>query len=285
MSLSNTEVVPQSSTQGTKPKAIRTLKVDWSWRKFQALISDPSTNDKPLYIVKCNPLTMKLKFLAPQSSNTVESLASKLDSASATSSSDEDAASNHPLTTKSKSNPTDLITTGIGNIHAIKIDPTVVVNSRAIRVSAASRLLTHYKYLSTIFTSHAGGQETMTWRCPSNIRAFDLLLTDSSKTPIARFTANYLSFTNCGAIELYSELAANDVAALNEVVVTGWTLYQTMVYRASSPVPLVGAAFARTGRESNVPVGVGKSNGDQELGTLPPGYGPSEHELEDKKLK
>ena len=236
----------------------------------------------------------------------MDALASQLDSSSEYSSDD---ASTHPLnnathpTTKSN----DLPIIGTGKVHTVKIDPDVTVNNRAIRISAAYRLLTHYKYPSTIFTSHSTTsssglssfypttsatssqeQETMTWRCPSNLRAFDLLLTTSNKDPIARFTANYLSLTNVGAIELYTPLAANNIEALNEIIVTGWTLYQTMLWRSSNPVPLIGAVIARTGREKNVPLYEGgNGNGQKEIGGRDGRsyLGDGVYEMEDKKVR
>lgn len=90
----------------------------------------------------------------------------------------------------------------------------------------------------------------MTWKSSSMLRCFDMVLLDTKQEPVAQFSASYTPF-GTATLKIFGTKAWQE-DALDEVVVTAWTLYQTMLYRASSPVPFVGALLARRGKDYRV---------------------------------
>jgi len=222
--------IPQPQCQAASQS--RTLKVNFSWRKWKTLITEPS-QDQPVYVVKCHPLSLNLTFKSGP----------RADKAAAMPESDDD----HNGTTTDE----DII--GDGHIHAFKIDCNTHVHGRPIRVSAAKRLLTRYTYPSVAFSSDSSGYKpaTMTWKSNSWFRCFDFVLLDDSQQPVAKLTPKYLGMRNIATIEFLGP-KADDPLARDEVVVTGLTLYMCMCYRASNIVPLVGALTARPGKDYKV---------------------------------
>ena len=210
----------------------RNLTVNFSWRKWKFLITEPSHNE-PVYVGKCHPLSLNLTFTSGPKA------------AQATTVPDSDDDDNDTTT------PAGVV--GDGHVHAFKIDCNTHVHGRPIRVSAAKRLLTRYTYPSLAFSSDSTGNKpaVMTWKSNSWFRCFDFALLDESQQPVAKFNPKYLGMRNIATIEFLGP-KADDPLARDEVVVTGLTLYMCMCYRVSNIVPLVGALTARPGKDYKV---------------------------------
>jgi hypothetical protein len=211
----------------------RILHVNFSWRKLRTLITDPS-QDEPVYLVKCNPLTLNLTFKS----------GSQAAKAAAMPDSDSDPDSD---------NATEDGVVGDGSVHGFKIDCNTHVHGRPIRVSAAKKWKTRYTYPSLAFSSDPSNNKPaiMTWKSSSFFKCFDFVLLDESQQPVARFNVNYFGVRKLATIELLGP-KADDPAARDEVVVTSLTLYICMVYRASSILAFFGAAVARPEKDYKV---------------------------------
>ena len=210
----------------------RKLCVDFSWRKFKTLITDPSLGDQPVYIVKCHPLKCKITFRSgPQASKAAELINSS------DSDSDDGADDN------------DII--GSGKVHIFKPDCETVINGRPVRVSAARKWLTHYDYPSTAFAKDPKKPTVMTWKSNSKFKCFDFVLLDESGQPVAKYLPYYLGVRKVATIELLGPMA-DDPAVRDEVVITGMTLFAQMVYRTSSLLAFTGAVVARPGKDYKV---------------------------------
>jgi hypothetical protein len=224
--------IPQPQQQYQLASQSRNLEVNFSWRQWKILITEPS-QDEPVYVVKCHPLSLNLTFKSgPRAAK-----------AAAVPDSDDD----------DNDTTTDAGVIGDGHVHAFKIDYNTHVHGRPIRVSAAKRLLTRYTYQSLAFSSDSTGNKpaTMTWKSNSWFRCFDFILLDESQQLVAKFTPKYLGMRNIATIEFLGPKADNPLAR-DEVVVTGLTLYMCMFYRTSNIVPLVGALTARPGKDYKI---------------------------------
>ena len=229
----------------------RTLNVDLSWRKFKILITDPS-QEEPVYVVKCNPLTLNLTFKSGPA-------AAKAATLPETDNDDDDDDDDDDTTTAA----TNDAIVGDGHVHGFKIDCNVHVRGRPIRVSAAKRWKTKYTYPSLAFSSDPSNNSkpaTMTWESSSWFKWLDFVLLDESQQPVARFSTNYVGVSKLATIELLGP-KADDPLARNEVVVTGLTLYICMIYRASSILAFFGAVVARPGKDYKVTDAQGKEEG------------------------
>ena len=211
----------------------RTLHVNFSWRKMKTLITD-SSQDEPVYLVTCNPLTLKLTFKSGAQAAKAAAIPD-----------------DNPDTDLQDATNDGII--GDGSVHGFKIDCNTHVHGRPIRVSAAKRYKTLYNYPSLAFSSDPSGKKPaiMTWKSNSSFRCFDFVLLDESQQSVARFKVKYFGFRKVATIELLGP-KADDQAARDEVVVTGLTLYTCMVYRASSIFSLFGATVARPGKDYKV---------------------------------
>jgi hypothetical protein len=200
---------------------------------MKTLITE-SSQDEPVYVVKCNPLTLNLTFKSgPQAAKAVDM-------------------PDYDSDTGSDDDTNDGII-GDGSVHGFKIDCNTHVHGHPIRVSAAKRLKTRYNYPSLAFSSGPPNNKPaiMTWKSNSFFKCFDFVLLDELQQPVARFKVNYLGVCKLATIELLGP-KADDPAARDEIVVTGLTLYTCMVYRASSILALFGATVARPGKDYKV---------------------------------
>lgn len=206
--------------------AERVLSFDCSLRKNIIAIKELG-NDDPLYLGKMNRWTLKTVW------RTGPAAAKALTS-------DSDSDSNVP--------GNDII--GEGRVHAFHIDCDTMVRGRPIRVSAARKWLTRYNYPSTAYSSDPSRPAVMTWHSNSKWKAFDFDLRDENEELVARFSPRYIARKTAN-IELFGSRAW-DTAAVEEVLITGITLYLCMIYRASNLVPFIGAAVSRSGKDYNV---------------------------------
>ncbi|KAF2110297.1 hypothetical protein BDV96DRAFT_583783 [Lophiotrema nucula] len=215
-----------SHQQNAHPE-IRTLNVDFSWRKNTILMFE-AEGLPPSYIGKCNPLTMKTVFKSGPSAAKSLSSDSDVDSVNLEAVND------------------DVI--GQSKVKIFHIDCNTTIRGREVRLSADSRLMTRYKYPSIAFAENEKKPTIMTWKCNSKWRCFDFDLLDESGKVVAKFLPKYLGVRKWATIQMYGPRAWDSLAT-EEVIITGLSLYFCMIYRASSPVPLVGALTSRKGKD------------------------------------
>lgn len=208
----------------------RTLQLNFSWRKYTTIITETGS-DTPLYFAKYSPFTMKTVFKSGQA-------AAKLMAA------DSDADF-----TKLEAEDDDVI--GNSRVKVFHIDCPTTVRGREVALSAASRIMTRYNYSSLAFSSDPLKPAVMTWKCNSKVKAFDFDLLDEQEQTVARYNTKYLGVKKYATIELFGPKAWDSLAT-EEVLVTGFTMYLCMLYRASSPVPLIGALVSREGKDFKV---------------------------------
>ena len=217
--------------QSQNSSQTRILEVNFSWRKHTIVIAEPTDSTTPLYLGKYNPWTMKTIFKTGPS--VAKTLASDSDVDSI----------------NLEAEDSDVI--GDSKVKAFHIDCETHIRGRPVRLSAAKRILTRYNYPSLAYSKGDGKPAVMTWRCNKVVKCFDFELLDPDENVVARFNPKYLGVRKVASIEMLGDRAwKND--ATEEVLITGLTLYLCMIYRASSPVPLVGALVSRPGKDYKV---------------------------------
>jgi hypothetical protein len=231
----NNTMAPSNPTpQSQEQTPARTLQVNFRWRKNLILIAE-SEDSPPLYLAKYNHWTMKTVFKSGPSVAKLKPVLSDADSE--TSSINLDAESDDVI--------------GDSKVRVFHIDFDARVRGRSIKMSPAKRMSANYNYPSLAYSSDPLKPALMTWKYNSLIRCFDHELRDANGELVARFDPRYHGLHNFASIKLYGDKAW-DTQAVEEVIVTGLTLYLCMVYRSSSPVPLVGALVTRTGKEKKM---------------------------------
>ncbi|KAL9027710.1 MAG: hypothetical protein Q9196_003805 [Gyalolechia fulgens] len=199
----------------------RTLQIDFSWSKFKARISDRANLSDPVYIVDFKLHTTRCIIVNSATDNT---------------------------------------TIGAGIIHFFSIHPDYELHGRKGTIKALKRWKTSYTHLSNAFApSPDSPPVTMTWTSSSNFKTWDFICLDEQQMPVAKFSANLWAIKKVGDIEFMGPKSAS-VAARDEIVVTGLTLFCCMVARMNNLLTFFGAIFARTGPIKNPTVTTTQQN-------------------------
>lgn len=194
-----------------------TLQVDFSYKKFQALITEvfkPSgpiltEHDKPsnpVYIVDFQ--TIKAPHMIVKSA-------------------------------------IDSTTVGTGTLHPISIHADYEIHGRKGQLKALKHFKTSYTHLSSAFSS-TSSPVPMTWTSNYGFRTWDFICLDEQQNAVAKFTANVWAVNKVGNIEFLG-LKANSQAAREEIVITGLTLFYCILLRSTNILSFFGAIFARPG--------------------------------------
>ncbi|KAI4191160.1 MAG: hypothetical protein L6R41_000297 [Letrouitia leprolyta] len=184
------------------------LQIDFAWRNFKARISDRTTPSDPLYIVDFKWFTTRCIVVESAIDNKI---------------------------------------IGAGTIHIISIHPDYELHGRKGTIKALKRWKTSYTHLSHAYApSPDGPPMTMTWTSSSNFKTWDFICLDDQQMPVAKFIGNIWGVKRLGYIEFLGPKATS-AAARDEIVVTGLTLFYTMIIRTYSIFNFFGAIFARTG--------------------------------------
>ncbi|KAL8838544.1 MAG: hypothetical protein Q9170_002086 [Blastenia crenularia] len=192
----------------TIPPESSTLQVDYSWKKWQALITSLSNPTEKLYTVHYQAI------MSPH------------------------------LTVKSTISQ-EII--GTGTLHPISINAKYTIHNRPGVLKALKRWKTSYTHLSYAFAPTLDSSPaTMTWTSGSNFKTWDFICLDEQQVPVAKFSANLWTLKKIGNIE-YLGPKANSQAAREEIIVVGLLLAYTMILRTTSILSFVGAIFARPG--------------------------------------
>ncbi|KAL5325315.1 hypothetical protein ACEPPN_006440 [Leptodophora sp. 'Broadleaf-Isolate-01'] len=209
--MSSTEQNPQDQLQQTsrptsitKPTASPILQVNFSWRKFESLVSEKvegGGSPKPLYIVDYHTLKIKPRLI-------FKSIA-------------------------------DDSTIGTGTLHPISINADVEIRGQATELQATSRIKTQYMHLSHNF-SDTDKPVPMTWSSDCGFKTWDFVCLDPNQMPVARFAANVWAVKKVGNIEFLGERTAMSEAAREEIIITGITLFSCMMLRMNNILNLFG---------------------------------------------
>jgi hypothetical protein len=218
-SVSQGELNPHTGPTG------RVLQVDFAWGHCSYNVTELG-KDTPLYIGKIQPLTMKTTFRTGPAFT--------------------------GLATSATDAKHDGEVMGESEIGYFRPDSKCHIRGHPVRLSAAKKLLSRYKYPSMAYAPSAdGSQVAMTWTSNSLFKCLDFDLFDNKQERVARFSTRYLHFRKTAVIEIFG-LKGQEQLAVEEVMITGITLYLQMMYRMSSPIPLIGALISRPGKDYKV---------------------------------
>lgn len=199
---------PQAHTS-SRP---RTLQVDFSWKKFETLVSEKEdgAKAKPLYILDYKLFKRKNNLVFRDAVNTSTII-------------------------------------GTGTLHAVAIHCACEIRGREIALRALKRWSTSYTHLSHHFSA-GDGPVPMTWAASCGLARWDFVCLDPHQTPVARFSANIWAPGKVGAWEFLGPRTAASAAAREELVLVGLVLYTCMVYRSSNVLSVFGALWATIGK-------------------------------------
>ncbi|KAF4984512.1 hypothetical protein FZEAL_321 [Fusarium zealandicum] len=191
------------------------LLVNFTWRKFKALISEklPGTEQTapPKYMINYNTIkTPSLTF--------------------------------HPFNEYDKS-----VTFGSGTLHPVSIHADYELHGRKGTLKALKRWVTSYTHLSYNFSDNQDGSPAvMTWTSQTNFKNWDFICLDEHSNPVAKFSSNLWAIKKMGNIEFMGP-RAHDRAAQEEILVVGMTLFTCMCLRINNLLSFFGSIFAQTG--------------------------------------
>src|ERR1700761_3190555 len=132
------------------PESEYTLKVDFSYRKWQALITEKDDpQSKPLYVVDYKALAPNLVFKSASDDSTF----------------------------------------GTGTLHSISIHADCEFRGQQISLRAMKHLKTEYSHLSHTF-SDTDTPVLMNWTSAGSFKTWDFICCDPQQLPVAKFSAN-----------------------------------------------------------------------------------------------
>ncbi|KAJ5666941.1 hypothetical protein N7462_011350 [Penicillium macrosclerotiorum] len=193
----------------------RTLAVDFTWKKFKALVSDSnSSNPNPLYTVSFQMVSAPhLRFKSTETGQQI----------------------------------------GTGTVHAFSINPDYQLHGAKHTLKAQKRLVTNYTHMSSAF-SDTDTPVKMTWTGEVGLKTWSFICVDENQVPVAKFSANLWAVKKLAKIELMGPKALDD-AVRDEIVVVGFTLFYCMYLRANNIFNLFGSAFLRPDKEGKAEKG------------------------------
>jgi hypothetical protein len=139
----------------------------------------------------------------------------------------------------------DSTTVGTGTLHPISIHADYEIHGQKRQLKALKHFKISYTHLSSAFSS-TSSPVTMTWTSNCGFKTWDFICLDEQQNAVARFTANVWAVKKVGNIEFLG-LKANSQAAREEIIITGLTLYYCILLRSTSLLSFFGAIFARPG--------------------------------------
>ncbi|PVH86243.1 hypothetical protein DL98DRAFT_450339 [Cadophora sp. DSE1049] len=186
------ESAPEAPHQDP-PNHSRALQVDFSWRKFNTVVTEKDDPDsKPVYIVGFNTLHSRIVF-------------------------------------KSAADDSQF---GTGNLHAISINTNGEIHGKNYQLKALKRFKTSYMHLSHAY-SDSDTPVPMTWTSSANFTQWDFVCLDEQQNPVAKFSANIWGLKNLGNIEFLGPRAGNAAAREEILVVGMTLYYTMLVRTSS----------------------------------------------------
>ena len=153
--------IPQSNSTLSTSSQPTELQVDFSWRKYQALITEKSKPSEPLYTIH---------FRAIRSPH---------------------------LTFKSATS--DKIV-GTGTLNCVSINAKYEVHGQKGTLKALKRFQTKYTHLSHAF-SDDGKPVPMTWTASCGVKKWDFICMDQHQNPVAKLSVNIWAVRKLGGFE------------------------------------------------------------------------------------
>lgn len=163
------EVTQQTPQPNDSSLPSRTLQVDFTWKKFNALITDKDNPQaKPLYVVDYKTLKQRLDFKYAADESVF----------------------------------------GTGTYHVININADCEIHGKPIVLQALRHLHTSYMHLSNAF-SDTGKPVPLTWTSDGGFKTWDFICLDAKQRPVAKFTANMWATKKVGRIEFIGDKATS----------------------------------------------------------------------------
>ncbi|KAF7547419.1 hypothetical protein G7Z17_g7740 [Cylindrodendrum hubeiense] len=183
------------------------LQVDWSWKKWKALITEKGRPTNPLYVVDYKSMsTPTLIFTSPSTNDVI----------------------------------------GTGTLHPISINARYEIHGAKGKLKALKRFETEYTHLSHAYSDDER-PVAMRWiTVGGGFQSWDFICLDEQNMPVAKFSASIWAVSKMGYIEFIGPKATSQ-AARDEIVVVSLTLFNCMLLRVSSMLSLFGAFIARPG--------------------------------------
>ncbi|KAJ5834552.1 hypothetical protein N7447_000578 [Penicillium robsamsonii] len=205
--------IASSDTPYTQtPSKSPVFKVDFTWKKWQALVSDANNpGSDPLYTIHF-PFSFGTSMVFKKAPNE------------------------------------EVI--GTGKLNLVSINAEYELHGQKAHLLAQKRFRIVYTHRSLNF-SDTESPVTMTWTSDAGFTNWDFVCVDEQQMPVAKFTANCWGITKIGKIE-FSGPKADDRAMQEEIMVTGITLFYCMILRCNNVFNLFGAIFARPGRKQHI---------------------------------
>ncbi|KAG0646622.1 hypothetical protein D0Z07_7488 [Hyphodiscus hymeniophilus] len=148
----------------------RTLQVDFSWKRFKALITEKGDSDsRPLYIVDFKAFKPHLVFKSGADGSTI----------------------------------------GTGTLHTVSINADCELRGKPIKLEAMKRFKTEYSHLSQAY-SDTDEPVPLRWTSGCGFKTWDFICVDSQESPVAKFSANIWATKKIGNIEFLGPKANSE---------------------------------------------------------------------------
>jgi hypothetical protein len=144
-----------------------TLLVDFSWKKFSAVVTDSTDPTKPLYTIRYSVL--KSPHMDFRSAVDDKQIA-------------------------------------CADVHVIGINPTLTLHDKDMPLRASRRLKTQYSYPSMAISS-SNTPTLLTYTSECGFKNWDFILVDQQQLPVARFSSNVWATKKIGQIEFMGDCA------------------------------------------------------------------------------
>ncbi|KAH7165316.1 hypothetical protein EDB81DRAFT_778967 [Dactylonectria macrodidyma] len=178
-----TEDLPLVDVNGEAPNPI--LQVDFSWKKFKALITENGKPNDPIYVID---------YQSFRSPNLIF-----------------------------KSTATEEVI-GSGTLHPVSINAKYEVNGEKGTLKALKRFKTEYTHLSRAFSDN-GNLVAMRWTTTWDFKRWNFICLDEQEIPVAKFSAKAWATHKIGNLEFMGPKATSQAARDEIMVVALTLLY------------------------------------------------------------
>ncbi|KAI5456726.1 hypothetical protein BGZ63DRAFT_366828, partial [Mariannaea sp. PMI_226] len=141
--------------------SIPTLQIDFSWKKFKALVTDQTNPDQPIYIIDCKKLKAPHIVFKDAIQDAVVATAT---------------------------------------LHAVSIDTDYDLRGYKGTLKALKRLHTSYTHLSYNY-SDSETPMAMTWVSAASFKTWDFTCLDENQMPVAKFASRPWGAKKVGTVE------------------------------------------------------------------------------------
>lgn len=217
---------PSANTSST----LAPLLVDFSWRKFQSLISPipnvhiPNQSTDPVYIADFRMIRSPHIILRHYTSSSTK------------------------LPSGRKAIESSPDTVGTGTLHVASVNASTTVRGLDAQLTASSKFHTTYTHLSRAFAPTNGDAPlTLQWTSASDFKTWDFICSDPrTGQPIAKFGASWWALHKTGTIEFMESPSTVDEEELrDEIATVGLVIFNLMILRINNLLAFFAAIFYR----------------------------------------